>query len=160
MDIRPDCLLYLNKLHTPLARRLPPLRWCKCEGRKKIFKFFFSTIFPKNSRKKIFKFIFSNVFPKTAEKINLNIFFLLFFHFPKQQKKNIQIYFLQRFSQNSRKNKFKYFFSAVFPFSKTAEKIYLNILFLLFHIVCHSPARCPPSPLPREHSLFEFDSMW
>ena len=62
------------------------------------------------------------------------------------------------FTKNSRKNKFKFIFSNVFP--KTAEKINLNLFFLLFHIVCPSPARCPPSPLPREHSLFEFDGMW
>ena len=60
-----------------------------------------------NSRKKKFKFIFSTVF------------------LPKQQKKYIKIYFLQRFSKNRRKNIFKYIFSYVFL--KTAEKKYLNI---------------------------------
>ena len=41
-------------------------------------------------------------------------------------EKKIQIYFLHRFFyQNSRKNKFKFIFSNVFP--KTAEKKYLNL---------------------------------
>ena len=47
-------------------------------SRKKNLNLFSPPFFlPKQQKKKI-KFIFSNVFPKTVEKINLNLFFLLF----------------------------------------------------------------------------------
>ena len=49
----------------------------------------------------------------------------------EQQKKKIQIFFLHRFFyQNSRKKKFKFIFSNVFP--KTAEIFFLNIFSNVF----------------------------